>query len=246
MEEVQFRPLEHTRLSDFAVRQIRDLITSGKLKPGAQLPPERELVDQLAVSRSSVREALRLLEGMGLLEVRPGLGTFVAGDLDAKFQSLLRSWLLEYKEKIVDLLEAREALEVRAGLLAVRRITEAELEEMERAVREMDRQVARKNVEGIVVCDRQFHDILCRASRNAFVGTLVASLYDAMDETRSNIYTILPDIRDQLVAEHEAIYEALKARDRAAVEKTITFHMNSLRNDIQRVIDLQGLPVSAN
>jgi len=239
MDEIRFKPLEHVRLSDVAVQQIREMITSGKLKPGTQLPPERDLVEQLGVSRSSVREALRILEGMGLLEVKPGLGTFVAADLESRSRTLWTNWLLEHKDKVLDLLEAREALELRAALLAVDRITEEEIAFLEKMVIEMEKYVTERNVEGIVNCDREFHDTLCKASRNQFIATLNASLYAAMDEARTSVFTVLPKVRDSLVPEHRAIYEAIKARDARAAQESISYHMDSFREDIRSVVELQ-------
>jgi GntR family transcriptional repressor for pyruvate dehydrogenase complex len=78
-DEELFQPIYPTRVSDDAVDQILDLIAEGRLKPGNRLPSERELVRQLEVSRASVREALRALGARGIIEVKPGSGSFVRG-----------------------------------------------------------------------------------------------------------------------------------------------------------------------
>ena len=75
-----FSSVSQSRVSDQVVQQILDLVEEGELKPGEQLPGERELTQQLSISRSAVREAIRLLEAQGLLEVRPGKGTFITGE----------------------------------------------------------------------------------------------------------------------------------------------------------------------
>lgn len=240
-EEVRLKPVERTRLSDVAVQQIRDLIFSGQLKPGDQLPPERDLVEQLGVSRSSVREALRTLQGMGLLEVKPGSGAFVSADLgESKVISLWMTWLLEHEHAVLDLLEAREALETRAAILAAERITDEELEHLDRLVVEMELCAERREIQKLVACDREFHDQICRASRNQFITTLNASLYAALDEVRTSVFTLLPTMRSALIAEHQAIYQALRSRNAHRVWQTVSYHFDSFRNDIRQAIHPHG------
>ncbi|MGQ9600403.1 MAG: FadR/GntR family transcriptional regulator [Anaerolineae bacterium] len=240
-EEVRLKPVERTRLSDVAVQQIRDLIFSGQLKSGDQLPPERDLVEQLGVSRSSVREALRTLQGMGLLEVKPGSGAFVSADLgESKVISLWMTWLLEHEHAVLDLLEAREALETRAAILAAERITDEELEHLDRLVVEMELCAERGEIQKLVACDREFHDQICRASRNQFITTLNASLYAALDEVRTSVFTLLPTMRSALIAEHQAIYQALRSRNADRVWQTVSYHFDSFRNDIRQAIHPHG------
>ena len=240
-EGIRFKPVERTRLSDVAVQQIRDMIFSGQLKPGDQLPPERDLVEQLGVSRSSVREALRTLQGMGLLDVRPGAGAFVSADLgESKVVSLWMTWLLEHEHAVLDLLEAREALETRAAILAAERISDEELENLARLVAEMEFHAGRGDIQNLVACDREFHDQICRASRNQFIVALNASLYAALDEVRTSVFTLVPDMRPALIAEHRAIYQALRSRDGQAVRQTVCYHFDSFRNDIREAIHPPG------
>ena len=110
-----FQPIESDRLSDKAVGQIKALIEDGRLKPGDKLPAERELIKLLSVSRASLREALRILEVLGLIEVRTGIGAFVmltdVGALPAEWNALL----IKTKQEMIDLLEVREALESQGG-----------------------------------------------------------------------------------------------------------------------------------
>src|ERR687891_891705 len=104
-------PIKSTRIYEEIVRQIRQMISEGRLKSGDQLPPERDLAEKFVVSRTSVREALRALESVGLIEIRPGEGTFVREvSVDALVEPLALV-LLSQRAMIEELFEARRLLE---------------------------------------------------------------------------------------------------------------------------------------
>src|SRR5881296_3366441 len=117
-----FQPVRRSRVSTDIVRQIQDLIAAEDLQPGDRLPGERELADALSVSRQSVREALRVLDYLGVVVVRPGEGTFVATTPPAPVDASLYS-LLSERSFLLDLLEARRILEEGIVHLAARRAT---------------------------------------------------------------------------------------------------------------------------
>jgi GntR family transcriptional repressor for pyruvate dehydrogenase complex len=233
-----WEPLSRYRLCDAAVDRIRQMIHSGQLKPGDRLPPERDLAERLGVARSSIREALRILEGMGLIEVRPGAGIFAREPSEEALKEVWANWLRRQREQVLDLLEAREALELRAAMRAVERVTPEEIERLQALVAEMEGYVACGDVSGIVRCDRAFHDTLCRASRNQFIATLNATLYDALDEARTSVFTVLPQVRTALAQEHRAILEAIQKRDFPALQEAIAFHMESFRRDIRKAVEI--------
>lgn len=233
-----WEPLSRYRLCDAAVDRIRQMIDSGQLKPGDRLPPERDLAERLGVARSSIREALRILEGMGLIEVRPGAGIFAREPSEEALREVWANWLRRQREQVMDLLEAREALELRAATRAAERISPEELEQLASLVAQMEDHVVSGDVSGIVRCDRAFHDTLCRASRNQFIATLSATLYDALDEARTSVFTVLPQVRSALPEEHRAILEALRRRDIPALERAIAYHMESFRKDIRKAVEM--------
>ena len=115
-------PVRRRRLYEGVVNQLQALISSGRLEPGDQLPSERALADQLAVSRTSVREGLRILEARGMLEARPGQGLFVRGRRTEEIVGILAAYLVRERESFLEVLDLREALErkaaERAALLA--------------------------------------------------------------------------------------------------------------------------------
>src|SRR2546427_6289572 len=129
---MELAPIKSTRIYEEIVRQIKAMIAEGRLKSGDQLPPERDLAEKFLVSRTSVREALRALESLGLIEIRPGEGTFVR---EVSIESLIQPLALvmvSQREAIGELFEARRLLEPALAALAARRATPEELQEMHR------------------------------------------------------------------------------------------------------------------
>src|ERR1051326_6004333 len=120
---MDIEPIKSTRIYEEIVRQIKTMISEGRLKSGDQLPPERDLAEKFVVSRTSVRAALRALESLGLIEIRPGEGTFVR---EVSVESLIEPLalvMLSQREAIGELFEARRLLEPSIAAFAALRAT---------------------------------------------------------------------------------------------------------------------------
>jgi len=129
---MEVAPIKSTRIYEEIVRQVKQMIAEGRLKSGDQLPPERDLAEKFVVSRTSVREALRALESLGLVEIRPGEGTFIR---EVSVEALIEPLALvmaSQRGAIAELFEARRLLEPAIAALAAGRATPEELSEMER------------------------------------------------------------------------------------------------------------------
>src|SRR5438132_10883587 len=148
-------PIKSTRIYEEIVRQIKGLISEGRLKSGDQLPAERDLAEKFLVRRTSVREALRALESVGLIEIRPGEGTFVREiSVDALVEPLALV-MLSQREALGELFEARRLIEPAIAELAATRATPEEIQEMERILEEQAKEVGRGRT-GLAQ-DAQFH-----------------------------------------------------------------------------------------
>src|SRR5215475_10406524 len=134
-----YQAIQSERLYEKIVEQIEQRILAGELKDGDQLPSERELGDQLHVSRTAVREAVKALREKGLVEVRPGRGTFITnGTSQAVRDSLGLMMKISQAEGLADLVEVRELFEPEIAVLAATRITEQQIAELQTAVTTMD------------------------------------------------------------------------------------------------------------
>jgi GntR family transcriptional repressor for pyruvate dehydrogenase complex len=134
---LSFRPIKTKRIYEEIVEQLKELISKGELKHGQKLPAERELAESLGVSRASVREALTALEAIGILDIRPGEGTFIREtSVSTTFAPL--TMILEMEQNsISQLMEVRRVLETEIAALAVQRATEEDLARIEENLNRM-------------------------------------------------------------------------------------------------------------
>ena len=165
-----FFSLKPKRLSDSAVDEILKLIKLGKLPLGSRLPSERELITRLHVSRASLREAIRMLETMGVLLVLPGRGTWIREDYVRPISNEWLSWLPSHQKDVTELLEMRETLEVQAAALAAERATEEQLESILKEYAGMQAALAANDIEALVEADTRLHDDHCPRLRQLHPG----------------------------------------------------------------------------
>ena len=199
--------------------RLQRKILDGEMPPGACLPSQRELSQQFGVSRTSLREAISVLETLGLLSVRPGRGVFVTA-LDARAPP----WQFAKRGSERDAYEARLALEVSAAALAARRIGAAGLEQLGQSVRDMRAAFERTDMLGIVAADAAFHDGLMAACGNPLIGIMYRAVRETMVASQR-----LPLARRtrlaETVAEHEAILAGLGAHDAEAAGSAMRLHI---------------------
>jgi DNA-binding FadR family transcriptional regulator len=153
-----FKPIKKTRIYEKIVDEIKDLISQGRLNWGDQLPTERELSDTFKVSRTCVREALRILESQGFLESRPGDGTYVANNAVDSLVQPLAAFILKEKDYQLELFEMRRLLESQLAFLAAERATPENMTKMEKILKRQEEQIA--NGETGLDSDSDFHHAL--------------------------------------------------------------------------------------
>jgi GntR family transcriptional repressor for pyruvate dehydrogenase complex len=226
-----FFSLKAKRLSDSAVEEILGLIREGKLELGSKLPSERELITQLCVSRSSLREAIRMLEATGVLLVRPGRGTWIRDDYRQPVTDAWLSWLPRHRKDVTELLEMRETLEVQAASLAAERGTADQLAAVEAAWAGMQRAARAEDAEALVEADTSLHDAIAEACGNTILAQTLRSLGELVVDTRQAIMRIPGHLR-RAVAEHGPIVRAIAARDAEGAANAMFKHVRSARDDV--------------
>jgi DNA-binding FadR family transcriptional regulator len=229
---IELEPVRPLALKERVIRQLTRLIDDGVLKPGDQLPSERELSDELQVSRGTVREAVQLLQALGLLEIRHGSGTFVRLAADPRaLREEWREWTIRHAERIHDLLEIRKALEPFAAELAARRAGERDVAAMEEAVEEMQPAVDSPDVTTLIQADLAFHHALCAASGNAALSEFADALGEQLVRERGTLWN-LPDRPARSLVEHRAIFDAVRAGDAESARKAVIDHLESVEDDL--------------
>lgn len=223
--DLALTPVRRRRLYEDVVAQLQRLISSGRLEPGDRLPSERALADQLAVSRASVREALRILEARGMLETRPGLGLFVRGRRTEEIVSILASYLVRERESLLEVLDVREALERKAAERAAILATSSDLESIKGSLVLMQEEV----LEGRVPfeSDTAFHRALGAASRNEVLSQMLDTALGLMSQRRRELLS--GDYGGILMLhQHVNIYRAIKNRDATAAGALVSAHLREL------------------
>ncbi|MET9179084.1 FadR/GntR family transcriptional regulator [Kitasatospora aureofaciens] len=213
-------------MTDRAIARIRRMIREGELPPGAKLPPEQQLAADLGLSRNLMREAVKALVVARVLEIRRGDGTYVT--------SLAPGLLLEglggavellQGDTVLELTEVRRLFEPVATALAATRITDEDLAEVERHLSAM--RDAQDDVELLLRHDAAFHHAVARATRNETLATLLEHISGRTLSARAWRGLAEADAAGRTVAEHEAIHQALVARDPNLAQATALMHVNT-------------------
>lgn len=220
------------RLSDTIARQLEARILEGSLKPGDRLQPERELAQELGVSRPSLREAIQKLVSRGLLNSRQGGGTFVTDRLDAAFADPWQALIDTHPTLQGDLFEFRFVIEAAAAGLAAERATDADLASLGNALDRLDAAYHGDDRASQVAADVDFHQAVAEASHNALFGHLTASLlkliHDHVRRNNANV-AVSENTALQLMAQHRAIFEAIVARRPEAARAASEAHIAYVR-----------------
>ena len=224
--KIELETIPRSRVYKAVVRQLEEKILL-HLKPGDTLPSERELVQMLGVSRSSVREAVHSLELMGLLEVRQGVGTLVrdrAGDSPA---DAVTDALLMKQQHIAELLDIRIMLEPPVALIAAQHITPEQIVQLENILQRQEEKLLRN--EAAVEEDSLFHYTIAAAAKNSVVLKLVDVLMDLLRETREKALQI-EGRAEKSLAGHRRIFAALKAHDAAGAGEAMLQHVSEIED----------------
>jgi GntR family transcriptional repressor for pyruvate dehydrogenase complex len=228
---VEIETVRKERRYEQVAEQIQKLIAQGTLKPGDRLPPERELATRFGVARSSIRDAVRTLEVMGILEPRQGAGTVVR---DLSTDSLvvpLATVLVRKRELVSELLDVRRMLEPGLAARAAKNATPDEVMDLEDILRRQAEKMRRG--EPTIEEDSEFHYAIGRAARNSVVLKVLDVLMDLLRESRARSLqaTGRPE---RSYAGHMRVLRAIKRRDPEAAEKAVRKHLEEIESIVMR------------
>ena len=224
-----YKIVQSSRLYEQIVEQIEQSVQKGDLKPGDQLPAERELAEQFGVSRTAVREAVKALREKGLVEAYPGKGTFItSGSSNPMRQSLDRMMRSAQVDATSSLVEVREILEPEIAALAAVRATEENLNSLREAMAVMD--AAKRDPDAYIEADLDFHLELAEAAANPLILSLIDSIVGVLREQRMRIFEVDggPD-RGQY--HHKKIFEAVEHQDAPGAREAMRAHLRQVRED---------------
>jgi DNA-binding FadR family transcriptional regulator len=224
-----FRSIERTSRSELVREQLEDAITRGDFKPGDALPSERELVEAIGVSRVSVREAIRSLEAVGLVEVYQGRGCFVAKGPTDGYVGPFARWLEVHRDEVLDLLKVRGALDELAAESAAQRADKRSLARVQKAHEAFSRaiEIPDARLEHIVDLDIEFHLAIAEASGSKLMRHLLDDLNSHLHESRR--IALSPKGRPHESAdEHSLIVRALLDGNPAEARAAAARHVEAV------------------
>jgi GntR family transcriptional repressor for pyruvate dehydrogenase complex len=227
----EFHAVRRGRRYEQVAEQIQRLIASGTLKPGDRLPNERELAAKFGVGRSSLRDAIRTLEVMGIVESRHGSGTVVR---DLSTDSLvvpLASVLAQKRELVAELIDVRRMIEPALAARAAANATEEELSRLEDIVRRQGEKVRRG--ERSIEEDSEFHYAIALAARNSVVLKVLDVLMDLLLDSRARSLQV-KGRPERSCAGHRRILRAIKRRDGPAAEAAVRKHLKEIEEIVVR------------
>lgn len=211
-------------LRELVLEALREAIFNGVLQPRERLM-EIQLAEELGVSRTPVREALRKLELEGFIVMVPRKGAYVA-DLSLK--------------DIEDVFEIRIALEGLAASLSAERITDEELELMERLLAEKAEAINSLNMEKLVEVDTQFHETIYHASRNERLSSIISNLREQIQRYRTTSLAY-PGRMQRSLEEHRSIVEAIQARDPVLAKQLVQDHIENAENTLLETLKKENV-----
>lgn len=227
------KPIERTTLTEAAFEQLIAQIVNGHWRPGDRLPPERDLCQQLGIARTSLREAMKAMELVGMLNSRVGDGTFVCPRSEFLSRPLLWAFTGMDHEELREVMESRLLIEESLAGLAAERGTDEQIAQIAEAVQLMRDSIARN--ESILEADMAFHLAVSTAAQNELLRNAAQLLRNLM---RQGIYhkLLIPNIAQSVLKGHVAIYAAIARRSAVAARKAMRRHLEATTAQITQLM----------
>jgi len=232
----KFLPLDQRNLTDRIVNHMKDLIASHQLESGQKLPTEHELSKLLRVSRATVREAKKVLEAAGLIQIKPGNGSYVTGSAP---QILTISDSLRFDNKqlsVKDFFEGRTIIEAAAAELAAQRSTNADIERIEACFSEME--TLKDDLDDFVESDIRFHQAVVAATHNDFLIEMYQNVGDILRKTLRLIVE-LPMVRTRALTIHRKILGGIRMRNPTKARKASLDHLEDVWSSIKISLQIE-------
>jgi GntR family transcriptional repressor for pyruvate dehydrogenase complex len=219
------KAVEKKRAYEDVVDQIRSLIEEGKLKQGDQLPTERHLGATFKVSRATIREAMRTLESMKLVESRQGNGTYVLASNEEKLIQPLADALFHEKDHIHDIFYVRGIIEPHIAELAAKNSTPEGVSKLATIIGKHEEYIT--DGKSGVKYDTAFHNLLARMSKNPVLERLLSALNDLLEQSRDK-YLQDDERAKKSILGHREVFTAVKKKDCTAARQAMSRHLKEV------------------
>lgn len=222
MKNLNYKPIKQEKISTLIVDQIKSHIIKGNLNPGDPLPSERELMKSLHVSRSSLREALKVLNALGFIEIAQRKRTRVKSLVPGSFVDPIRRILKENLDTVLEVHDVRTCLELWNVYYAAKRATDKNIERLKENIESMEKKIIAKK--SLIDDDAAFHLEISGATHNKIQTHLMYSIYALIRTTVGICYET--DESLDILEEHQNIYQAIKDKNPELARQKMNIHLD--------------------
>lgn len=226
---MKIKPIKRESLSDHVFRQLKEMIIRKELVPGEKLPSEQELAEHFDVGRHTVREALKKMAVMGLVESRVGQGSYITEVKPRDVLGFMANQLVMSEGDRKNLMELRTLLELKSVSLAAERATERDLEEIKFYLKQMHK--VTDDGRAFVDEDIKFHFAIANATKNEYFGVVLNSIRDMLLMVQEEA-VISEGAMERALKYHQRIYEAIRKKDSQSSQAWMKEHMEDTEKAI--------------
>jgi len=225
--KILLKPIKRRTLAEGIIEQIKEQIVDGNFSPGGRLPTEMELSNQLSVSRASVREAMRALSAMGIIDIRVGEGTFLASSVTNLFSGELSSKLLIMKSNLLEVIEARKIIETQLAELAAVRAVDDDIKELDLILSSMKEKLDNRQSFGEI--DVTFHILIAEAAGNSILYEALSTIRQLLKNNYEEVIKI-PGMGQKSYEQHKKILKAIKNHNSKEAGEAMMEHLTMVES----------------
>lgn len=231
VNDMKLSPIGKETVVERIVNEIVNCIISGYYKIGSKLPNEFEMMEKLCVSRASLREAMKVLSTLGIIEIRRGDGTYVSSKVNTSlFDKVIYSMISE-ESTTDELLELRQILDETTLYFAMEKITDEKLENLENNIKEMEKAMQNLDVEEVKIKDYEFHIMLIKSCENVFFEHIMNGIYSIFEKSIHDTVN-MEKIDTKAAFYHRQMVQCLKNKEREKVHEIIKNSLITWKDNI--------------
>lgn len=227
--------IERVPVVQQVVNNIKELVLSGTVNVGEKLPTEKEFCERLAVGRGTLREAFRILQANGFVEIKPGRGAFVARTTESNSGDFVE-WFLRNEVELKDCIEVRTAIEPLSIKLAIARYEDADLVQLKKTHAKFVKAVQENDIAGIAKYDERFHNQIVEMSKNKLLISINKKVSECIQTFRSKTFQVQQNAQNA-IEPHTNIMRALEERDCEAGELYMRRHLQRILEDLSSMLN---------
>ena len=230
--------MKKVRLSEQVIDAIKQMISAEGFAPGDKFYSENKLTARLNVSRSSIREAVRILEVTGFVSVKQGKGIFISDSIGDGFDAFA-DWVKNHETFLIEHFEVRLVIDPKTAAYAARNAEDDDIKKMEAACEEFVKNYKAGNTAGLIKADKHFHKTIAKSTKNRTLFLIMKTMTESLPEGWISSLHV-PGRVNKTIAEHERVLQAIKAGDSGAAEKAMAEHIENALRDIR--VSIVGTP----